>query len=87
MSHAFIQNEDRFRANVKGKCCDCQTQNTLDSMIRKDNIKGQYHCIDCETNQQILYNYEPLLFPNINKAVVNTELKIRDKLQNFLFGK
>ena len=38
-------------SNVKGKCSDCDTDKPLDEMVRKEGIKGLYHCIDCETEQ------------------------------------
>jgi len=33
----------------KGKCCDCETNKPLDERVRKEGLKGLYHCIDCET--------------------------------------
>lgn len=40
---------NKFITHAVGKCCDCGKSDTLDSMVRKDNTKGNYHCKDCET--------------------------------------
>jgi len=45
--------QEQFMADNSGKCCDCGESDTLDAMIRKDNIKGFYHCVDCETESYI----------------------------------
>ena len=87
MSSFNIQNEDRFRSSFKVKCCDCNELDTLDAMIRKDNKKGLYHCINCETEQQIINNYDPVLFPIINQAITKTTVKISTKIKNYLLGK
>lgn len=37
-----------FDPEKTGKCATCAQEKTLDTMLRKENTRGLYHCKDCE---------------------------------------
>lgn len=71
-----------FESHERAKCLDCGTKDTLDAMVRKNNEKGQYHCKDCETDQQE-FNYFESNF--LNKELSENRGKL-NKLMNWCLG-
>lgn len=67
-------------AKLKGKCCDCGRTDTLDAMVRKEGVKGIYHCVDCETD-----DFNRHYFENLWDFKGETESKIK-KLLGWCFG-
>ena len=59
---------ETFLSSHEGDCFDCGNKKTLDSMIRINNTKGLYHCIDCETEQFNKYYFQNNLPPTIEQS-------------------
>ena len=71
-----------FEVVVKGKCNNCQTEKTLDTMVRTKGEKGVYHCIDCEV-EETAKHYGKSEVNNIEKMIKENKLQ---KIVKWVFG-
>ena len=69
--------------NMKGVCDTCHNNKTLDVMVRKNYVKGKYHCIDCETTK-FNEDYDPFMNGKLN--LTPTKQTMIKKLIGWCFG-
>lgn len=47
-------------------CPECDSKTSIDALIRKTyNIKGEYRCVDCETDRLFNADVESVLSPDL----------------------
>jgi len=72
-----------FESRTMVSCGDCGTSETLDGMVRKDNQKGYYHCVDCEVSD-LIDRYGEKEVRAIEKLI--NDNKKDSKLKKFIVG-